>query len=210
MGESISMIIGSTLDIHVRGSRSRIKSELIGIEEGKFLIVKLPPIQSKGSILNLLYKGNVIIVRYLIKGTVFGFKTRISQFVHYPAKLVFIEYPKRIETRELRANKRIECYLPANVKINDNTIDGVIVDISKGGCQIVIEKAKVKGSLVLQVDDEIGISFQLPGVKEELTVAGKQKNIKKDGDSVSIGIKFDKWNIEAQERIYGFLATAGV
>ncbi len=103
-------------------------------------------------------------------------------------------YIRRIETHELRAHKRLNCYLPANVRVKDNRMEGGIIDISKGGCLIIIEKAKikVKKKLVFQVGDEISISFQLSGVENKLTVAGKQKTLRQGKDSVAIGIQFYK------------------
>jgi c-di-GMP-binding flagellar brake protein YcgR len=203
------MEIGITLKIQIEGTKGRLTSELIGIEESEYLIIKMPPVQFMGNLSNVLYKGNSIIIRYMHKGTVFGFKSHIIHFITIPAKLIFIEYPKRIESHELRSHKRLDCYLPAKVKIMDNIIGVTIIDISREGCNLVIEKAKVETSLTLQVGKEISISFQLPGESKKLTVAGKQKNIKKERDSVSIGIEFVDANIELQERLYNFLSVAG-
>lgn len=203
------MEIGITLKIQIEGTKGRLTSEPIGIEEGKYLIIKMPPVQFMGNLSNVLYKGNNIIIRYMHKGTVFGFKSHIIHSINNPVKLIFVEYPKGIESHELRAHKRLDCFLPAKAKIKDNTIAVTIIDISREGCNIVIEKAKVETSLILQVDNEIGISFQLPGDKEELNVSGKQKNIKQERDSVSIGVKFIDTSIELQERLYNFLSLAG-
>jgi hypothetical protein len=61
----------------------------------------------------------------------------------------------------------------------------------------------------VQRGNEIGVNFQLPGETKKLTVAGKQKNIRKDRESVSIGVEFVDTNIELQERLYNFLSVAG-
>ncbi len=62
----------------------------------------------------------------------------------------------------------------------------------------------------MQVDNEIGVGFQLPGVEEIITITGKQKYIKKDKDNVHIGILFSDLGIEVQEILYDFLSTARV
>ncbi len=202
------MEIGTTLKIQIEGTKTRMTSELVGIETGEYLLIKMPSTQLMGNLSTLLYKGNSIVIRYLHKGTIFGFKSHISHYITTPAKLIFIEYPKRIESHDLRGHKRLDCYLPANVKIMGNTIAGTITDISKEGCHLIIEQVQVENSLILQVGNEIGISFQLPGVAKKLAVTGKQKNVKKDRDSISIGIEFNSMDIEMQERLYDFLATA--
>ena len=205
------MNIGTTLKIQLEGSQSRLTSELIGVDEGKYLIINMPPIQSMGNAASSIYKGGNIVVRYVHKGTVFGFKSRITHFITTPVKLIFIEYPKKIENQNLRAHKRIECYLPANAKIADNTVEGTATDLSKEGCLFTAKRVNIEESTdQLQIDNEIGVSFQLPGVEEKLNITGKQKNIKKDKDNVHIGILFSDMGIKVQERLYGFLSTAGV
>ena len=202
------MLIGTTLKIQLEGSQSRLTSELIGVDEGKYLIINMPPIQSMGNAASSIYKGGNIVVRYVHKGTVFGFKSRITHFITTPVKLIFIEYPKKIENQNLRSHKRIDCYLPASATIADNTIEGSVSDISKEGCLFTAKMVKLENcSNLLQVDNEIVVSLQLPGVEQKLTITGKQKNIKKDMYNVNIGILFSDMGIEVQEKLYDFLST---
>ncbi len=204
------MHIGTTLKIQLEGSPCRLTSELIGVDEGKYLIIKMPPIQSMGNAASSIYKGSNIVIRYVHKGTVFGFKSRIIHFITSPVKLMFLDYPRKIENQNLRSHKRIDCHLPANVKIADNTVEGSVTDISKEGCRFTLKMVKLEDSPdLLQIDNDIGVSFQLPGVEEKLTITGKQKNIRKDKDSVNIGILFSDMGIEVQERLYDFLSTGG-
>ena len=202
------MLIGTTLKIQLEGSQSRLTSELIGVDEGKYLIINMPPIQSMGNAAGSIYKGGTIVVRYVHKGTVFGFKSHITHFITTPVKLIFIEYPKKIENQNLRSHKRIDCYLPANAKIADNTVEGIVTDLSKEGCLFTVKKVNIEISAdQLQVDNEIVVSFQLPGVEEKIDIPGKQKNIKKDRDNVQIGILYSDMGIEVQEKLYDFLST---
>ncbi len=205
------MKVGTTLNIQIEGSQRRLTSEVIGVEEGKYLIIRMPPLQSMGDVTRVLYNGKTIIIRYLHKGTIYGFKSRIKHFITTPVKLIFIKYPKKIENQNLRAHKRLDCYLPANAKIADNTVEGTVTNLSKEGCQVTVEKLKIENSSgLLQVDNEIGVGFQLPGVEKKILITGKQKYIKKDLDNVSIGVEFNNMDNETQERLYGFLSTAGV
>jgi hypothetical protein len=203
------MQTGTILKIQLEGTKNRMTSELIGMEEGEYLVIKMPSVQFVGNLANLLYKGNSIIIRYLHKGTIFGFRSSITHFITNPAKLIFVEYPKRIESHDLRTHKRLDCYLPVDVKIMDNTIEGTVTDISKEGCYFIIEKEKVEDSLILQVGNEIVISFQLPGAKKMITVTVIPKNLKKGDDNIGIGVEFGNMDIEVQERLYNFLSTAG-
>ncbi len=204
------MQIGGTLKIQLEGEKKRLTSELMGVEEDKYLVIKSPSLQYMSHVSNLLYEGNTVIVRYLYKGTVFGFKSRIKYVITNPIKLLILEYPKKIENQNLRKHRRVDCYLPASVRITGNTIEGTIIDISREGYQFTVEKSKIESSLkIFQVENETSVSFKLPGVEKVLTVAGKQKYIIEDSDSVKIGILFDNMTIEVQERLFDFLSTAG-
>ncbi len=100
--------------------------------------------------------------------------------------------------------------LPANVKVADSTIGVTIADISRGGCQVTVEKLKIENSSgLLEVDNEIGVSFQLPGIEKIFTATGKEKYIKEDTDNVNIGVEFNNMDIETQERLFDFLSAAG-
>ncbi len=46
------------------------------------------------------------------------------------------------------------------------------------------------------MNNEIGVSFQLPGVEKILTATGKEKYIKEDTDNVSIGVEFNNMDYE--------------
>jgi len=204
------MQIGGTLKIQLEGEKKRLTSELMGVEEDKYLVIKSPSLQYMSHVSNLLYEGNTVIVRYLYKGTVFGFKSRIKYVITNPIKLLILEYPKKIENQSLREHIRVDCYLPASVGITGNTIEGTIIDISREGYQFTVEKSKIESSLkIFQVENETSVSFKLPGVEKVLTVTGKQKYIIEDSDSVKIGILFDNMTIEVQERLFDFLSTAG-
>jgi hypothetical protein len=60
----------------------------------------------------------------------------------------------------------------------------------------------------LELNNEISIGFHLPGIEEELSVEAKQRSIKKDTDSSSIGIEFVKMDSSVQTKLFGFLSIA--
>ena len=204
------MQIGATLKIQIEGEKKRLTSELMGVEEDEYVVIKTPSLQYMSHVSNLLYEGNTVIVRYLHKGTVFGFKSHIKYVITNPIKLLILEYPKKIEIQNLRKHRRVDCYLPASVRITGNTIEGTIIDISREGCQFTVEKSKIESNLkIFQVENETSVSFKLPGVEKILTVTGKQKYIIEDSDSVKIGVLFGNMAIEVQERLFDFLSAAG-
>lgn len=201
--------IGITFRMHLKGVKRRLSSELIGIEDGKYLIVKIPPMHTMYNISSLLHNGNDVAVKYMYKGTIFGFQSKIIDLIYNPFKLVFIEYPEKIESFDFREHKRVECFLPANIRIAEHKIEGCITDISKAGCLFDIETPKLEDSInLLELNKEICVGFHLPGVEEELRVTAKQGSIKKDAENVRIGIEFVNMDSTVQSKLFDFLAIS--
>jgi len=201
--------IGITFRLQIEERRRRISCELIGIDEGKYLIVKMPPLHTMENVSNLMAKGTEIAVKYMYKGTMFGFKSQVIELIHNPFKLVFMKYPEEIESLDFRGNERVVCFLPANVKIAENIIEGGITDISRAGCLFVIEAPEQEDRInLLELNNEIKIGFYLPGIEGELCIDSKQRSVKKDDDGTSIGVEFVNMDSSVQEKLFGFISKA--
>ena len=145
----------------------------------------------------------------MYNGTMFGFQSQIIELIRSPLKLVFIKYPEEIESVDFRGNERVVCFLPANLKIAENIIEGGITDISRAGCLSVIEAPGHEDRInLLELNNEIKIGFYLPGIEGELSIDSKQRSIKKDDDGTSIGIEFVKMDSSVQAKLFGFLSKA--
>ncbi len=116
-GKRISIELGTQLEIEIEGVPTRFKSSLVGIEHDEYLIIKEPEAALYEILRNKLFRGNQIVVRYLCKGTLFGFRSQLVQATSTPIRLLFVEYPKTIEVYDLRSHERIDCFFPAKIKI---------------------------------------------------------------------------------------------
>ncbi len=203
------MDIGITFRIEIEGTEKSISCILIGIENEKYLIIRTPPQHNLDNTSGLFLKGNEIYVKYVYKGTIFGFQSKIIDQIYEPFKLLFIEYPGKIESYDFRGNKRVECYLPAFIKIADCRIEGSITDISKAGCLFDIKIPELENcKSLLASNEEISIEFQLPGVEESLSVTSKQRSIKKGTNKARIGIEFVYMNDVDKFKLSEFLSKA--
>ena len=203
------MDIGITFRIEIEGAEESISCVLIGIENGKYLIIRTPPLHTLGNASQLLLERNEIYVKYVYKGTIFGFQSKIIEHINEPFKLLFIEYPEKIESYDFRGNKRVECYLPAFVSIENKRIEGSITDIGKAGCLFdlkisVFEECKN----LLESNEEISIVFQLPGLKDALSVTAKQRSIKKEKNKTRIGFEFVYMVSRNKTKLADFLSKA--
>jgi len=183
---------------------------LIGVEDGKYLIVKMPSLHVMESVSNLLVNGNEITAKYMHKGTMFGFQSTVIDLIQKPFKLVFIKYPDKTDSYDVRGNKRVECFLPASLKIAEQILEGSITDISRAGCLFTIDTDEHESLInMLKLSNEIKIGFFLPGIAVELSADADQKSIKIDTDGSSVGIEFVEMDDSVKMKLIDFLAKAG-
>ncbi len=203
------MKVGTILKIQIEGSKAKLESELMGIEDNQCLLIKMPPIYTVINASKFVYKGKAIFVRYQAKGSVFGFQSHIIAFNSNTEKTISIAYPNEIENYDLRENKRIDCYLPVNVIVEDHVVHGGIINISEEGCLIVIDPAESESSKgLLKIDVNLNMRFQLPGVGEDLYVTALQKNLVMSMEDNRIGIKFVDMDLKVQSKLHHFIAKA--
>ena len=163
------------------------RSTLVGIEHGKYLLLKTPSEDADPD----LFKVDGLTVKSLYKGTIYAFRTRVLGLISEPSKLMFVEYPLQIEHHELRTHKRFKCSIVAEVEVNKKERGGVIENISKGGCRCLIETfpegKKFPNDLL---NDTITFRCRLPGSEGEIGFMGEVRNASRKSDDIAVGIQF--------------------
>ena len=206
-GKRISIELGTQLEIEIEGVPTRIKSSLVGIEPDKYLIIKAPEAALPDSIKNKLFRGNQIVVRYLCKGTLFGFRSQLVQVTSTPIRLLFVEYPKTIEAHDLRSHERIDCFLPAKIEIKDEVKNGLILDISEGGCRYLIKSSEGEKLPSVHLYELISLRCQFPGTESEQVVSGEVRNVGMDKQKAVLGIQFHEIAPGLQNIIAQYIST---
>lgn len=165
------------------------RSTLVGIEHGKYLLIKAPsPFSQKDQD---RFKVEDLIIKTLYKGTIYAFRSKLMAIIDKPSRLMFIEYPFKIEHHELRSHKRFKCSIVTQTQVMEKERGGVIENISEGGCLCVLETfpsdRDLAGNLVT---DTIHFRCRFPGAQGEISFLGEIRNAKKKADEVAVGIKF--------------------
>ncbi|NMP33361.1 flagellar brake protein [Thalassotalea sp. M1531] len=187
---------GKALDIQFSHPVNlRIKTSLIGYEVGKYIILKHPEPTRMQSYKDVLVEGNVAIVRYILEGTqgqCCAFKSSIKHVVKHPQKLIFLEFPQKIENRELRLHQRFVTHLPANILSiaevdNDRTkISGIISDISAKGCGFSFKSDNAK----LKVN-KTAVNIQVSlGNNKNIEIPAHVCNSRYEQGKIFVGIQF--------------------
>lgn len=205
-GKNLSVEIGSTVKIELGGVDYPLQSAIVGFEEEKYIILKAP--EPFRRIEHKLYPGHELIVRYICKGTVYAFQSRIIEYISSPLRLLFIEYPRIVEHHELRGQKRIICHLPAKLIANEIENVGCLIDISKNGCRFILHRNKNPHLIKLETNKEITLKCAFPGSNEVIYIAGIVQNLKRTYNEMDVGIAFtNKNSVETQKMIAWFVSA---
>lgn len=194
---------GDILDVQfVKAGDVRIKCRLIGVDDGNFLIFAVPKTaqQSHGDV---LVEGMACIIRSIIEGEAgqcIAFRSIITDIIKSPKHLLFVKYPSEIERFSLRKQQRVSIRVPATMthrsSVSDHQIedslsfDGIILDLSAGGCRFKLAWPTSNGKLLLE---DVFIYIRFPGHPDkDAVVEGKVKSQSRDGlEHISVGIRFE-------------------
>ncbi|MCK5165151.1 MAG: DUF4388 domain-containing protein [Desulfobacula sp.] len=181
--------IGIKLLIDFDDRAVSFRSTLVGIEHGKYLLLKAPGPFAR--IDHDLFKIEDLIIKSLYKGTIYAFRSKLMSIISKPSKLMFIEYPRQIEHHELRLHKRFKCSIVTQIEVNKKERGGVIENISIGGCLCVIESFSTDKNFTHDLlNGLIPFRCHFPGSKGEVSFRGEIKNTRMKSDEIVVGIKF--------------------
>lgn len=141
---------GSYIDLQFNSENPlRVKSKLIGFDEGHYLIVTAP-LNTLRDYADVICEGAGCIVRTIIEGEAgecIAFRSKVDVLPIRPKGLLVIAFPKQVESICLRKECRIKTQLSVTFVHRDESaaetlfdakteVSGHIQDISSGGCRV--------------------------------------------------------------------------
>lgn len=141
---------GSYVDLQFNSENPlRVKSKLVGFDEGKYLIVTTP-LDTLREYADVICEGAGCIARTLIEGEAgqcIAFRSNVDVIPIRPKGLLVITFPKQVESISLRKESRVKTQLAVTFVYRDDSrpdamfdakteVSGYIKDISAGGCRV--------------------------------------------------------------------------
>jgi len=185
--------IGTEMSIELPSLNNRITLRLIGILKNEYLIFHLPKKILSSTTITDLSSGIILNVRSISRGSVFGFHTEILSTHTLSESVLFVSYPKSIQTQVIRKSLRVKCLFPASLTKDGLSLPGTVADISQGGCHFQAKKALFNSDQIpdFQVGNEMKIALSLPGIEGEKIINIKIINIALDVEKVEVGLAFN-------------------
>ncbi len=133
---------------------AKYSSKIVGVEPYKYIIAKMP---LAPGIRTMIFPGQGLTLKSECDGIIYGFDTEILHAILRPAALLLLAYPMRTEKIELRRHRRLSCLLPVRLQNPFAHTLAFMVDISLGGCRLVVDKNDTDGILNVMAGDEVSI-----------------------------------------------------
>lgn len=200
-GVRIFIELGTHLQLDIEGTNISLTSEMIGMEVGKYLIIKVYQMNNDQ---REELRNNTITAKYLHKNSVLGFKSNIISIISEPENIIFLKYPKNIKNFNVRTNERAPCFLPIQLEIEYNVVEGAIIDINTSGCCCLIKHFKILNEQALE---KVTIHLQNSKLEREYSLLGNVRSIRKKKDELNIGIMFIKIDSNTQKAIQAIVPT---
>ncbi len=186
--------VGLVLFLEAKGGNKNIryKSSIVGWKPNGVIIIDMPLLN--GAYINLTC-GCDCIVRYILYGNAYGFEAKVIKNVNdHNLPLVYLSYPQKIEKIGLRKHERMETDIPVVIELSpgeegaSSRIDGIILDLSIGGCLLEIQNQDCPD---FGIDTTITLSFTLPNTEiNEVKIHSLIKRIQKISNNTKIGVQF--------------------
>ncbi len=205
----LDLLPGKIIDIQFTNPLSfRFKLTLVGYEAGKYLILKYPKQAKLNEYSDILKEGNGAIVRYIVegeRGECVAFSTTILAISVRPEKLIFLAYPKQIESRQLREVNRLQTHIPAKISINkdqsfksENLLQGIIIDISATGCRFTVH---VNSGFLALKKRQVFVHLLSPIDSSAVIISAHVRNNQMQGNRLNVGIEFAEQEREKVQKL---------
>lgn len=142
---------GTRIQISSQDGKLRFLTSLVGIDGTQVIVAHLPtteelevghckiemPLRWYEAFFKV--KENLVI-RLVDRGVVYAFETSVLEVVGHKSRLLMLRYPNEIFLQDLRRDPRYPCTLLSHLHCRKQEFEGVVKDISKGGCQIRVQQ----------------------------------------------------------------------
>lgn len=201
----LAIELGTEILVESPRVSGRLRSQLVGMASGQYLIVKAPVTPELGALHKVYPDGDELVLRYLYNGTVFGFRSLVIGAVTHPARLLFLDYPSSVDEHNIRNSPRLECFIPCRVDLGGEAqAEGTIIDISQTGCQVLLRSDHLEAEIAQ--DAAVELHFFMPGKDTEHVLKGDIRRLSRDPRRVRLGVAFSTPAENVYRSVYDYLS----
>ncbi|MDY7001601.1 MAG: PilZ domain-containing protein, partial [Thermodesulfobacteriota bacterium] len=89
----------------------------------------------------------------------------------------------------------------------DKQYNGLLLNLSCGGCQVVVESKDQDASPKVAVDEDITLEFKMFASDKNMNLAGKVKNINVNDTRIYLGVKYNELSEDIENEIKDYITN---
>lgn len=194
--------LGVKVLIAPEGQADKLNGLLVGMEPGRYLVLRVPALTAAQPHIT---PGKPVVCRYICRGNVVQFRTTILGQVLHPMKLLLVHFPSGFKLLNLRKHPRVDCFFPATAGTEDTNYQGILLDISVGGCKFSLKKSRSSKSPQVPVGVSITILATLFGEPNPLPFPGLVRHVQADRERFILGIEFKQLSGVSHQKLSTYL-----
>ncbi|MCB2186780.1 MAG: flagellar brake protein [Deltaproteobacteria bacterium] len=169
--------------------KTPLRSTFVGQQEKECIILRLPAMEGAGFRFS---DGAGAKMLFLNEGRVYGFQTNIvGKYVKGHLRYLFLTYPRRVETLNVRKHQRVSCLFPSLAKLPELELKGMVLDIAPGGLRFVHHTAGPdQEPPLIPIGEEAVVEVRLPGVEGVQHLVCDVRNLNQDKVRTELGFRF--------------------
>lgn len=210
------LTVGQRVEIQISGLNvpARFQTDFVGVIKGRWFIVTMPDAKRYGELREHLHEGVPLIVRFVLEnenGEICAFRTDVDFVVNHPTKMLFLDWPSKVESRVIRQGRRFDAFLPARIdRLNEQnnselSLDSVILDVSETGCRLKHQAVTDEEGNTVKPQWENGQRVQLTVQQKgngEVKLNCIVRQIKNKEDECELGMQFNSNQKEAINSLF--------
>lgn len=218
-GEQVRLERSYRLELHI-GARmmlrfgwgneknsTEVSGELVGYTHYEFLLVRVQP--SPG-LLPRINQSECVSVRFLNEGAASLFQTSILGHISRPSLILSLAYPNFMNTLQIRRHKRVSCALPVIIGHKEQKGSGIINDLSRGGCRLIMDMRGQSLTRDINVGDTIELNVPLDLAKGLEVLHAVVKNAEIEQYRLIMGLAFQPMHSQSEQLLEAFLANTEI
>lgn len=189
--------IGSVVQVSMAESHYNFIVRLVGLDQGKLIITTLPAehtVPDGENYETIFQLGRCLEMKVVHEGKIIAFESLVTDLVFEHSQLLIGSFPEMVECRRIRTESRYPCTLSCDVRFGGHERTGVITDISRGGCHLVIS-AETDNRFIEQAKQKkqpIELEIYFPFAEDPVTLDTSVKSFNAaTPKGTKIGLAFD-------------------
>ena len=201
LGMFVAFKPGQAVMVQALGDSQRYWGRIIGTDPYEYFFVKLPMVPG---ITRLASPGASLTLRLETDGELFGFSCDVISATHKPYPMVALSYPTAAERLQLRKSRRVKCLIPTTVSNDFFASPAVIVDMSRGGCRVVLDMIQKQKIVNLMTGDLVSVSIALDP-SESTVCAARVVSLADSGQGKFLSASFEDSDKDASSALALFM-----